>query len=357
MKRIEFLIIMFAVMSVGKAAVIDSTLTLSLKLTNEGHWNMSNGKGNYLNQLEAGLEVGLWKNGTLQADLLSAYNQRIANNDGISVAEDHQVFSNILLDEQLPLSLFQFGIEQKVTDNFSLYVGVRNMNIDYFCTPYTAFFTNSSNGIYPTIADNFSVGNYPAASMCLHIDWEIAKNVMLKNSFYNGRASTKWDEVFRFRPNADGIINVTEISYDGSDEEGKLLGKYHAGFLYSNTPSGGETEKRANCSIFGLIEQPLLKGSKEIGLLLQGGYSPKKKNDTYGYFGAGIVADNLLREGDGAGLNVNRVLCNGGEHETDVELTYNIPIVNHLNLQPALHFIRTSGESNTVGMLRAVVSF
>lgn len=358
MRKISILIVFLITAIVSNASSDSTRVTTSLKWQSEGNWNMTNGKCNFLDLLEAGIHVKLWKGASIHADMLSAYNQRLENDKSASVADDKQMFTNLVLQDKLPLALYEFDIEQIITDNFKIRFGVRNMNADYFASPYTSLLTNASNGIFPTIADNFSVGNYPTASMCLHLEWNITKNITLRNSLSNGKSSTKWDEVFRVRPNADGIINLTEISYEANENSSMpLLGSYHAGIVYGNIPKDGETKKHSDYSIYGLVEQPLISGEKKLGLLLQGGYSPKSKNDTYGYFGAAIEAGNIIRKDDEAGVAVNRALYNGGEHETDVEITYKIPVIEHLKIQPAIHFIRTTGESNTVGLLRAIVEF
>lgn len=43
-------------------------------------------------------------------------------------------------------------------------------------------------------------------------------------------------------------------------------------------------------------------------------------------------------------------------HETDFETTFEYPILSWLSLQPALHVIRTGGETNVVGNLRLNIS-
>ena len=77
--------------------------------------------------------------------------------------DDRQGFSNIEADN-LPFSLSVAGL------SFSrgascLFAGLRNMNEDYFASPVTSLFTNSSCGIFPTIAANYPIANYPLSSL------------------------------------------------------------------------------------------------------------------------------------------------------------------------------------------------
>lgn len=326
-------------------------------LITEGEWDMTNGKANWVNLLNAGIKADLWKNATLSANILAAHNLRVDNNENWNVANDSQIFSNILLDEKLPLSLFHLGITQQFSDHFKLFFGVRNMNMDYFISSYSSLFTCSSHGIFPTIAENWDVGNYPASALCLHMEWNFLPNFTWKNSFYNGKASTNWGQIFCFRPNNDGFINVTEIGYVEPEKSNALKGEYHLGAVYGNTyTKETPSKKESNYSVYGLIEQPLIKGDKTLGLLLEGGISPRSKSIAYNYYGAGIVAGNIFNDKDLFGVQVNRVLYKDCTHETNLEFTYNVPVMDHLTLQPALHLIRTNGENNTVGLIRAIIN-
>jgi hypothetical protein len=332
----------------------DDSLKITATWTTECEWNIRNGKANWANHLSVGMEKALWKGGECQIALLSATNMRLQKQKSWNVADDIQVFSNILVDEEVALAVAHAGINQKISDNVSVFVGVRNMNIDYFVSPYTTLFTNSSDGILPTIADNFSVANYPDASMGIHAEWNISSSMTLKNSLYNGAASHEWDGVFNVRPAQDGFINITEVSLKG--DKGSMAGEYHAGMVYGNSINEEEKRKKKNVSAFAIVEQPIYKGEKEVGLLLQGGYTIKKRSTTYAYFGTGIVGQRIFRNDDAIGVQLHRALYSNGVHETHVELTYSMPINRHVTIHPAFHCVRTSGKSNVVALLRCSLS-
>ena len=345
-----------------------AALGYALGVITEGEWNAMSGKTNMVTQMNAEIGGGLWSGAIWQAGLISTYNMDIDRNRNWSVADDNQVFSNIMLDSQLPLALSVFGITQNVTERFRVFLGVRNLNVDYFTSPCTALFTNSSDGIFPTLADNWHLANYPTSAMCLHLEWNPSPKLTWKNSLYNGASSTQWNRIFRFAPHGDGIINVSEISFHAGDDSLSMSGEYHLGFLYSDTPDedagndeanvkGDLNRKKTNCSVFGLAEQPIYRGKQTYKLLLQGGYSPKRLNDTYGYFGVGLTGERLFADDDHAGVQVHRALYSDGGRETDVEMTYCLPMTKNISVQPALHFIHTSGNNNVVGLLRVSASF
>lgn len=134
--------------------------------------------------------------------------------------DDLQTFSNIE-EDNLPLALAVCGANWQINDKHSLFFGIRNMNEDYFTSPVTSFFTNSSCGVYPTISANYDIANYPVASVGAHYRFESAigsnesnGSIVFQTSLYNGKGSyhfTSRDNVFRFYPK-DGITGTVLLS-------------------------------------------------------------------------------------------------------------------------------------------------
>lgn len=324
---------------------------VTVVLTSEGQYNTTNHKANWVNLLEVSTETNLGGNLTLIGDLISVQNTRDQKDKG-SVCSDLQTFSNIEEDSH-EISIFALGPSWAVTERFNLFLGVRNINMDYFSSPLTSLFTGSSQGIYPTISCNWNLAaNYPLAGMCLHLEWTPFGNWEFKNSFYNGVSSNKFTEVFRFRPQRDGVFNMTQFGY-AEPEDGKCwLGKYYAGFSYGNAPYEEGGKKDSRTSVYGLIEQPFI--ARDLGLLLEGGWASGSQT-CHHYFGTGAIYSNLFKKGADFGVMVNRAIFEDGR-ETDVELTYSIPLTKHTTVQPGMHLVRTSGTSNRIGVIRLCIS-
>ena len=51
-----------------------------------------------------------------------------------------------------------------------LFVGVRNVDEDFFTSDVTALFQNSSEGIFPTVASSYPIANYPYSGLTLYFD-------------------------------------------------------------------------------------------------------------------------------------------------------------------------------------------
>ena len=69
------------------------------------------------------------------------------------ISQDLQGFSNIE-EDNLPFNVAIADVSYEISDNHRLAVGVRNVNEDYFTSPVTSFFTQSSSrkkAIFPLI--------------------------------------------------------------------------------------------------------------------------------------------------------------------------------------------------------------
>ncbi|MDD3108765.1 MAG: hypothetical protein PHV49_06110, partial [Alistipes sp.] len=200
---------------------------VSLNLTTEGLYNLTDNKANWITILDVNLEQRLWRSAHFTVDLLSVYNQRYASQMG-GIADHLHIFSAIE-DESIPLALFMCGVTQRLGP-VDLFVGVRNVNRDYFTSPWNSLFTASTNGLFPIISHNYPLSDSPLSALCLHAEWGITPEWRIKSSLYNGVAAERWDERFRFRPAKDGVLSVSKLSYEGDEDQG-YVGSYHLGFV------------------------------------------------------------------------------------------------------------------------------
>lgn len=123
---------------------------------------------NWVNLLRLDFSAPLSPSATLEAATLSTAKTRTE-----SLAHDWQTFSNIEEDNH-PLAVAVLGIRQPM-GNSSLFIGIRNLNEDYFTSPATNLFTNSSCGIFPTLSADYPIANYPVSSMGVHYELQQAQ--------------------------------------------------------------------------------------------------------------------------------------------------------------------------------------
>lgn len=324
---------------------------LCVAYTTIGLYDITHNRANWINVLDASLTQSLWRGGTFEANLLSVNNLR--NSWGQDATVNGLTIFAAIEDESIPLSLFKFGIGQN-SGRIRSFLGVRNVNSDYFVTPWNSIFTASVNGLFPTLSHNLPLSDSPYSALCLHFEWDITRTgLTYKSSLYNGRSATRWDEVFRFRPRRDGVINLSELSYTGTD--GTYVGTYRLGVATGRADANDSKSYRA--SLWTLVEQPLWlasDGGGGVSLILHGGYSPK--SDCSGYWGAGAAWRGVFSRGDDYfGTLVSRT-WHASACETSLELTYAYSW-RWLTVQPAVHWVHSSGCDRWFGVLKAAVKF
>ncbi|MCL2682034.1 MAG: carbohydrate porin [Bacteroidales bacterium] len=325
------------------------------------NFNTKHNKYNWVNLLSLSAELptetiyNRWKNGSFQIELLSIYKLFQT-----PIVNDLMGYSSIE-DENSPLIAFVLGYEHQ-WKKFSLFGGLRNLNRDYFSTPYESIFTNATAGMPPTLSTNFPIANFPISALGLHAEYQFTENWTFKSSLYNGVAydpkKTKDENYnffrsFRANPSRDGIFSMSELSY--------WQHKYGLGFYALGMSL--KTKGNSGTSFYAVIEQCVVKNEKtEIELLLYAGYSPQKKQRlpefhcTTFFAVGGYFAGFLSKEKrDKFGIYLSQGEFTGIT-ERALEITWQYQIVKQVAIQPAFHIIRTGNETKNVGLFRFFVS-
>lgn len=267
-----------------------------------------------------------------------------------SIGVDLQTFSNLDAGN-IPFALSVCGLSWTYASphrgsrrgaSHSLFLGIRNMNKDYFCSDVTSFFTNSSCGIYPTISANYPVANYPVASVGMHYRYEIEnenRRFAVQASLYNGTGYNRFtgrENVFRVCPKSDGVFGIAEVSYTRGGSSYFLGNALYCNEKISATP-WFYTEQRITSK-----------------LSLLAGYSHA--------FGADIECRDFI----GLGALYRLGKCQLGaftdyanfreRNEFATELTCKVPVLKHLDLQPTVHLITTDGCLKCAATVRMALS-
>lgn len=176
-----------------------SAQTFSGEYTAEWQWDMKRNT-NWLNLLRLNLNVPVFDGkGTIEASTL-----HIAKTNETIIA-DWQTFSNIEAENNVAaIAVLGYMHEWQAAH---LFVGVRNVNEDFFTSDITALFINSSCGIFPTIAANYPIANYPFSGLTVYFDVSRG-GWTFRNSLYNGTGYNGWkrrDNPFLVRPAKDGV--------------------------------------------------------------------------------------------------------------------------------------------------------
>lgn len=330
------------------------TPEVGMELTSEVQGTSAN-KYNYVNllRLNASLPVlsheteGL-KTNSLTFELASLSTCMTARE---SIGGELQTFSNLDAGN-IPFALSVCGMswshtsptrESRRTVSHALFMGVRNMNEDYFTSPATSFFTNSSCGIYPTISANYPIANYPVASMGIHYRYDIEddkRHFTVQATLYNGTGYnhfTGCENVFRICPKDDGAYGIAEVSCTRG-------GSYYClgNAMYCNE---------------GTSSTPWFYTEQDItsNLTLLAGYSHAFTTDAEckDFIGLGALCQLGKCQ---LGAFTDYAKC-AERNEFATELACKIPIFKHMDFQPTVHLITYDSQLHCAAMLRMALSF
>lgn len=255
-----------------------------------------------------------------------------------SIGGDLQTFSNLDAGN-IPFALSVCNVAITTNGGHSLFMGIRNMNEDYFCSDVTSYFTNSSCGIYPTISANYPIANYPVASMGIRYCYN-GDPIKVQASLYNGTGYNRFtgrDNVFRVCPKGDGVFGITEMSYN---HEGSSY--FLGNALYCKEGSVSTTP-------WFYTEQCI---TSNLTLLAACSHA--------------FTADAKCRDFVGCGALYQFKKCQVGaftdyanfmeSNEFATELTCKIPIIQYLDIQPTVHLITYDGSLQCVATMRMALS-
>lgn len=327
----------------ASAADFDLTYTTEMQLS------LTSGEANWVNLLRLDFSQELCHGFRFGLATVS-----IAKTRGERLMDDLQTFSNIE-EDNLPLALSVMGMEWHKGQS-DWFFGIRNLNEDYFTSPVTSLFTNSSCGIFPTLSANFPLANYPVASVGIHYRLT-TEHLGVQASLYNGTGYSGFagrENVFRVCPASDGLLGITSVNYRKNDNGYYLGCALHSGVRGSDE-NGVEENVAAEAAkmrtvLWAYAEQQVGRG---LSVLAQGSLVPGASSGCRSYAGLGFVMKCGATEG---GLFADYADFSG-MHEWAGELTWKIPCRESLTVQPALHFVSNSTGCDAVALLRLSCTF
>lgn len=289
-------------------------------------------ESNFVNLLRLNAEVPISKFVTVEASTIS-----IAKTRDERLVDDLQTFSNIE-EDNLPLAIAICGANWQINDKHSLFMGIRNMNEDYFTSPVTSLFTNSSCGIFPTISANYPIANYPVASVGIHYLYD-ADPIKVQASLFNGTGYNRFagrNNVFRFCPKDDGVFGIAEMSYTHGSSNYFVGNALYCNETISNTP-------------WFYTEQTI---SQKFALLLSYSHAFSTYAECKDFIGLGTHCQ-LGKYQLGAFTDYANFV---GRNEFATEITCKIPLSQKMHIQPTVHIISSDSKLYNVAMMRVLLS-
>lgn len=360
----KILLILFSI-----APCLSFAQEFSGELTSEWQWDM-NKRTNWVNLLRLNMKLPLANGkGAFEAATL-----HVAKTKEETILADWQGFSNIEADNMFA-AIAVLGY-MHTWQNAHLFVGVRNVNEDFFTSNVTSLFTNSSCGIFPTIAASYPIANYPFSGLTLYFDvtrgpWTF------KNSLYNGTGYNGWkgnDNPFLVRPKRDGVFNISQLEYSAHDARYFAGLTVHTrqhltcgqeGFVTTDGASASEnddeelapTEKTTNKTTFAWWlygEQPVwTAGDRSVVCMAQYSENTSHKNKCYRYAEVGCAYRDSLNE---CGLSGQYARFQEG-NEWSMELTWRRQLSETVAVQPSFQYVNNANGQFTVFSARLCLSF
>ncbi len=317
-------------------------------LYSDFQWNYDD-KVNWVNYLGLSLSLSPWENGHFDLSTVSTVKTREDR-----IIDDYQWFSNIEVDNMF-CGIGVLGYMHE-WEHFDLFFGVRTVNEDYFVSPLTLLFMNSSPGIFPTVWTPYPIANYPVASLGLHFNIKLDKWT-ISNSFYNGIGHNGWthdDNPFIFRPKKEGVFDAFQLAYNNENSGTRAF----AGGCIHNRQFDSEWEmigKKTTGAWWLYLEQQVCANDKNsLSVMVQYSENTSKDNECYRYAEIGFIGGFSTRSRLGLSYQFAQF------QETDehlLELTFRTKINDLLTLQPTAMYIHNTEADYGVLSMRLILSF
>lgn len=308
-------------------------------------------------------QMNLWKGGEFYI--------QVENTHGATptadLVGDIQTFSNIENGDGTYLYMLWY---KQTLGNFSATIGVHDLNSEFVATEYGGTFINSSFGIQPSASLNVPTSIFPKPVLGVVLDYQINDYFLVRTGIYDGEPVSDPDDIYNLDftiSNTEGLLSISEAQY--SHELSGKTGTYKLGVLYHtaefNNMANGETTA-GNYNIYAIIDQQI---NDNMGAFAQIGFADKEYNLNPFYLGGGINLTPTFfnREDDVLGLafayaKLSEHAGFDKDHETAIELCYDIAINDHIVFQPDLQYIINPGATSAVdnaliGFMRLKIEF
>lgn len=294
-------------------------------------------------------KAGWWKGGSL---LITGANTH-GGTPSSDLIGDYQVASNI---EAGNLTYLHECWYRQELDNWTMIVGLQDLNSEFVYTESGNLFLNSSFGTHSTIASNVPSPIFPLTSLGAQVQHAFTPNITAKLAVFDGMP-----EDMDYNPHNvswhlnsnDGYLAFLEL--DVADLlRLKQEGMYKFGTYYHNhSPnSNGADLSVPNHGFYLSADQTLMHFSPErlLNAFVQFSISPASKNDNNWYLGGGIRCKGPIagRTDDEFGLAFAHANLqqSANSSETSLEMTYKLCVCENVFLQPDLQCILHPAGTN-----------
>lgn len=272
---------------------------------------------------------------------------------------DFQAFTNIEAGDNT--YLYELWLKQTYK-NFSLSLGLQDLNALFVASTNGGLFINSSFGIHSQLSDNIDAPIFPITALGATLEWQINDDIKWQNAVYDGKPEdfeyNKYNTEWKLNKN-DGALFFTELHINKSLINHKSANYKIGGYYHEHqTPDGSVN----NLGFYIIADQEVLKIKESMfSLFTQIGFSPKEENNHNYFSSLGVTCKGIgswIEDEVGLAVAYASFRNNIVDYETAIELIYKKQLNSYIYIKPDLQYIiNPAGTENKlnnafVGTLR-----
>lgn len=223
------------------------------------------------------------------------------NGGGINdLVGDYQMVSNI--EAYRTVKLYEAWVQHEFTAiNTSILFGLFDLNSEFYVTPTSSFFINSSQGIGIDVGQSGTNGPsiFPNTAVALRLRVQPSESFSLSVALFDGHpgAPDDGDKFDLMLSRSEGIFSIAEAAYTAGEETKLGIGAwYYTGPYVDQCTTLGNADpvsRYDNAGLYGIADQLIWNSSETEGRSLhwfgRAGISNHHINDVRFHAGSGVV--------------------------------------------------------------------
>ena len=319
--------------------------------------NLSGGerrRGAYVDNLDLTASIDGQKALGLQDTCLfvyALYNNGARFSDGI--VGDAQVVSNIETDVSA-VRLYQAWIDRRFADQkASVRFGLYDLNSEFDAENASSVFTNSAQGIGTDFGQTGLNGPsiFPVTSFAVRGEVALSKTFLVRAAVMDAVPGDPQHPARTTVHLGDGSLAVSEVNYDRSPLRAGL-GFWRYSEAFANLATGAF--EHGNAGWYGFVETT---GEAGLGWFARFGRAAQAFNMFDATLSGGVTYTGLIAGDDMLGVAFSlartgdtfRRATAGASSELDIELTWQLPLSDHVTVQPDIQYVVNPGANPALG--------
>lgn len=204
-------------------------------------------KSVYLGNIDIALSIDLEK--LLGAKGLSLFLYGLGNHGDHPSQFMGDSFGASNIEAPNTFKAYEVYLRQAIDEHFSILIGLRDLNADFYSNESAKSFLNSAFGISPSLSKTGVNGPsiFPVTAPAISFNFTSPSSFYFQTAAFNAQAGNKEDPKGTFVPSSltKGLLNISEMGFSGEGKNGNF--KYGLGaWSYSKKFDSIDTELAPN---------------------------------------------------------------------------------------------------------------